>query len=76
MSIPIFTLLPLVPMESLVKHSWREFLHCSVGEDLTEADYTNRRKIDNDFWQDDEAMKDGNYTGITRNTQSRYRHVD
>jgi len=44
--------------------TWRKFLSTTVGEDLN-PDYTNRRHLGNDFMQDRELMKQGNYTGIS-----------
>lgn len=44
--------------------TWREFLCQQVGVDLDEH-YRPLRNIDNRFWQDREAMKAGNFTGIT-----------
>ncbi len=43
--------------------TWRQFLGAQVGIDLN-PDYTMRRSIDNKFWQDRQAMKAGNFTGI------------
>ena len=42
---------------------WRKFLGQQVGIDLDEQ-YQPKRSIDNHFWQDRQAMKAGNYTGI------------
>ena len=43
--------------------TWRRFAHAMPGEDLDE-DFTNRRTMENDYLQDREAMKEGNFTGI------------
>ena len=44
--------------------TWRKFLGQRVGIDL-DATYRPLRGVDNDFWQDRNAMKAGNFTGIT-----------
>jgi len=44
--------------------AWRKFLCQRVGIDLDEQ-YRPLRTVDNDFWQDRNAMKAGNFTGIT-----------
>ncbi|HUH39580.1 MAG TPA: Rieske 2Fe-2S domain-containing protein [Castellaniella sp.] len=44
--------------------AWRKFLGQEVGKDLDEK-YRPLRNRDNHFWQDRQAMKDGNFTGIT-----------
>ena len=44
--------------------TWRKFLRHTVGVDL-DATYRPLRNRDNNFWQDRDAMKDGNFTGIT-----------
>ncbi len=43
---------------------WRKFLGQTVGVDL-DATYRPLRNRDNNFWQDRDAMKAGNFTGIT-----------
>lgn len=43
--------------------TWRKFLGQTVGVDL-DAEYRPLRNFDNRFWQDREAMKAGNFTGI------------
>jgi phthalate 4,5-dioxygenase oxygenase subunit len=43
--------------------TWRKFLGQQVGIDL-DASYRPLRTHDNRFWQDREAMKAGNFTGI------------
>lgn len=43
--------------------TWRKFLGAQVGTDLND-DYTMRRTPDNLFFQDRQAMKAGNFTGI------------
>ena len=42
---------------------WRKFLHLQVGIDV-DAKYRSRRTRDNDYLQDRQAMKLGNFTGI------------
>ncbi|KAA3622652.1 MAG: MarR family transcriptional regulator, partial [Proteobacteria bacterium] len=44
--------------------TWREFNRAVPGIDLDE-DYTNRRHLGNDFLQDRQLMKEGNFTGIS-----------
>ena len=44
--------------------AWRKFLCQRVGVDL-DAQYRPLRSIENDFWQDRNAMKAGNFTGIS-----------
>jgi phthalate 4,5-dioxygenase oxygenase subunit len=44
--------------------TWRRFLRQTVGVDL-DADYRPLRTLENKFWQDRQAMKAGNFTGIT-----------
>lgn len=44
--------------------SWRGFLRQTVGIDLDKR-YRPLRNLDNNFWQDRQAMKAGNFTGIT-----------
>ena len=44
--------------------TWRKFLCQRVGVDLDEK-YRPFRNVDNSFWQDRNAMKAGNFTGIT-----------
>ncbi len=44
--------------------TWRRFLRQTVGVDL-DASYRPLRTVDNRFWQDRQAMKAGNFTGIT-----------
>ena len=44
--------------------TWRKFLGQQIGPDL-DASYTPLRNRANNFWQDREAMKAGNFTGIT-----------
>jgi phthalate 4,5-dioxygenase oxygenase subunit len=43
--------------------SWRQFLHAQIGPDLNN-DYTPVRNIDNNFKQDRQWMKEGNFTGV------------
>jgi len=44
--------------------AWRKFLGQRVGVDL-DAEYRPLRGVENNFWQDRNAMKAGNFTGIT-----------
>ena len=44
--------------------TWRKFLGQTVGVDL-DATYRPLRNRENNFWQDRDAMKAGNFTGIT-----------
>ena len=44
--------------------TWRKFLGQTVGVDL-DSYYRPLRTVENKFWQDREAMKAGNFTGIT-----------
>ncbi|HEY1429017.1 MAG TPA: hypothetical protein VGF18_05560, partial [Candidatus Tumulicola sp.] len=44
--------------------TWRKFLGQRVGVDLDDH-YRPLRNMENRFWQDREAMKAGNFTGIT-----------
>jgi phthalate 4,5-dioxygenase oxygenase subunit len=43
--------------------TWRKFLRQTVGIDLDDT-YRPLRTIENRFWQDRQAMKAGNFTGI------------
>jgi phthalate 4,5-dioxygenase oxygenase subunit len=43
--------------------TWRDFCRAVPGKDLN-LDYTSTRHLGNDFLQDREAMKAGNYTGV------------
>lgn len=45
-------------------NTWRKFLGQQVGHDLDDK-YVPLRNRANNFWQDREAMKAGNFTGIT-----------
>ena len=44
--------------------TWRKFLGQTVGVDL-DVTYRPLRNRENNFWQDRQAMKAGNFTGIT-----------
>lgn len=44
--------------------TWRKFLGQRIGVDIDKT-YVPLRSLDNRFWQDRQAMKAGNYTGIT-----------
>jgi phthalate 4,5-dioxygenase oxygenase subunit len=52
------------PAQTPETETWRRFLRQTVGVDLDE-NYRPQRTVDNKFWQDREAMKAGNFTGIT-----------
>jgi phthalate 4,5-dioxygenase oxygenase subunit len=45
------------------QETWRKFNHAQPGIDL-DADFTNRRTRENNYLQDRNAMKLGNFTGI------------
>ncbi|MGH8436632.1 MAG: Rieske 2Fe-2S domain-containing protein [Pseudomonas sp.] len=52
------------PAQTPETDTWRKFLRQQVGVDLDER-YRPLRTRDNMFWQDRQAMKAGNFTGIT-----------
>lgn len=52
------------PAKTPDTETWRKFLGARVGVDLDDS-YRPRRNTDNRFWQDRQAMKAGNFTGIT-----------
>ena len=52
------------PEQTPETETWRRFLRQTVGVDLDET-YRPLRTIDNRFWQDRQAMKAGNFTGIS-----------
>jgi phthalate 4,5-dioxygenase oxygenase subunit len=52
------------PSQTPETETWRKFLRQTVGVDLDER-YRPLRNEDNNFWQDRQAMKAGNFTGIT-----------
>ena len=52
------------PAQTPETETWRKFLRQTVGVDLT-PDYRPLRTMENKFWQDRQAMKAGNFTGIT-----------
>ncbi|MEO7242493.1 MAG: Rieske 2Fe-2S domain-containing protein [Variovorax sp.] len=52
------------PSQTPSTDQWRKFLGQQVGPDL-EENYVPKRNRANHFWQDRDAMKAGNYTGIT-----------
>ena len=52
------------PAQTPATETWRQFLRQTVGIDL-DAEYRPLRTIANKFWQDRQAMKAGNFTGIT-----------
>ena len=51
------------PAQTPETETWRKFLGQSVGVDL-DSQYRPLRNYDNRFWQDRQAMKAGNFTGI------------
>ncbi|MCW5238372.1 Rieske 2Fe-2S domain-containing protein [Verminephrobacter eiseniae] len=52
------------PAQTPETHTWRRYLHQSVGVDLDDR-YRPLRNEGNRFWQDRQAMKAGNFTGIS-----------
>jgi phthalate 4,5-dioxygenase oxygenase subunit len=52
------------PAHTPETETWRKFLGQRVGIDLDDK-YRPLRNIDNNFWQNRQAMKAGNFTGIT-----------
>lgn len=52
------------PARTPQTETWRRFLRQTVGVDLDEG-YRPLRNPDNRFWQDRQAMKAGNFTGIS-----------
>jgi len=52
------------PAQTPETDTWRKFLRQTVGVDLDDR-YRPLRNEDNQFWQDRQAMKAGNFTGIT-----------
>ena len=52
------------PAQTPETETWRRFLRQTVGIDL-DAGYRPLRTLDNRFWQDRQAMKAGDFTGIT-----------
>ena len=51
------------PSKTPEVETWRKFLGQRLGVDLDE-DYVPLRNVGNKFWQDRQAMKAGNFTGI------------
>jgi phthalate 4,5-dioxygenase oxygenase subunit len=51
------------PSQTPETETWRKFLRQTVGVDLDQY-YRPLRNQDNRFWQDRQAMKAGNFTGI------------
>jgi len=51
------------PSHTPETQTWRKFLGQTVGVDLDHR-YRPLRNTENDFWQDRQAMKAGNFTGI------------
>ncbi len=52
------------PSQTPETETWRKFLRQTVGVDL-DAQYRPLRTMENGFWQDRQAMKAGNFTGIS-----------
>lgn len=52
------------PSQTPNTEQWRKFLGQTVGVDL-DQNYRPLRTVENSFWQDRDAMKAGNFTGIT-----------
>ncbi|MCP3024528.1 Rieske 2Fe-2S domain-containing protein [Cupriavidus basilensis] len=52
------------PAQTPETESWRKFLRQTVGVDL-DPYYRPLRNTENRFWQDRQAMKAGNFTGIS-----------
>jgi len=52
------------PSQTPETETWRKFLRQTVGIDLDDS-YRPLRTMENGFWQDRQAMKAGNFTGIT-----------
>jgi phthalate 4,5-dioxygenase oxygenase subunit len=52
------------PAQTPETETWRKFLRQTLGVDL-DPEYRSLRTQDNRFWQDRQAMKAGNFTGIT-----------
>lgn len=52
------------PAQTPETESWRKFLRQTVGVDL-DPSYRPLRNMENRFWQDRQAMKAGNFTGIS-----------
>ena len=51
------------PLTTPDTETWRRFLGQSIGSDLDPL-YRPYRNVDNRFWQDRQAMRAGNFTGI------------
>ncbi len=52
------------PSQTPETETWRKFLRQTVGIDVDET-YRPLRTLENRFWQDRQAMKVGNFTGIS-----------
>jgi phthalate 4,5-dioxygenase oxygenase subunit len=52
------------PAKGIAQDAWRRFCAAEVGVDLY-PDYTKKRNLANGYLQDREAMKRGDWTGIT-----------
>jgi phthalate 4,5-dioxygenase oxygenase subunit len=52
------------PAKGISREAWRRFCAAEVGVDL-DGDYRKKRNLANDYLQDREAMKRGDWTGIT-----------
>lgn len=51
------------PHKTPETETWRKFLRQTVGVDL-DSQYRPLRNVENNFWQDRQAMRAGNFTGI------------
>jgi len=51
------------PSKGISQQAWRKFCAAEVGVDL-DQNFKRKRTLDNDFLQDREAMKRGDWTGI------------
>lgn len=51
--------------EGIEQDAWREFNHATIGVDLDENYRSILRTVKNDYGQDRDMMKAGNFTGIT-----------
>jgi len=52
------------PAKGISQQAWRKFCAAEVGVDL-DANYRKTRNLQNNYQQDREAMKRGDWTGIT-----------
>ncbi|GAA5049040.1 Rieske 2Fe-2S domain-containing protein [Erythrobacter westpacificensis] len=52
------------PEKGIGQDAWRKFCGAEVGKDVEPVTYKKVRNYDNNYLQDREAMKDGDFTGI------------